>query len=188
MHFNNHFYFRPPGFETAQFCLQNKDAISYQTFTGNALTLSKYNQSANYDKEIETVISKADLMILSTTFKSFKNIISFITHLKDTHINDCHNKMWNNSDMFTPSIFWFSRCPKQCVQDVLSKWWKQSVCYLQDSKSLVVKYQIIIKVKTEKKDQEKRSKSLGGWGYSGAPLMRPLLGHKILVVITRWSH
>lgn len=28
------------------FCLQNKDAISYQTFTGNALTLSKYNQSA----------------------------------------------------------------------------------------------------------------------------------------------
>ena len=46
MHFNNHFYFRPPGFETAQFCLQNKDAISYQTFTGNALTLSKYNQSA----------------------------------------------------------------------------------------------------------------------------------------------
>ena len=46
MHFNNHFYFRPPGFETAQFCFQNKDAISYQTFTGNALTLSKYNQSA----------------------------------------------------------------------------------------------------------------------------------------------
>ena len=46
MHFNNHFYFRPPGFETAQFCLQNKDAISYQTFTGNAVTLSKYNQSA----------------------------------------------------------------------------------------------------------------------------------------------
>ena len=24
--------------------------------------------------------------------------------------------------------------------------------------------------------------------YSGTPLMRPPLGHKILVVITRWSH
>ena len=24
--------------------------------------------------------------------------------------------------------------------------------------------------------------------YSGTPLMRPLLGHKILVVITRWLH
>ena len=24
--------------------------------------------------------------------------------------------------------------------------------------------------------------------YSGTPLMRPPLGHKILVIITRWSH
>ena len=27
-----------------------------------------------------------------------------------------------------------------------------------------------------------------GFYYSGTPLMRPLLGHKILVVIMRWSH
>ena len=69
-------------------------------------------QSISNDKEIETVICQADLMILSMTFKSFKNIISFIMHVKDTHINNCHNKMWNNSDMFTSSIFWFSCCPK----------------------------------------------------------------------------
>ena len=112
MHFNNHFYFRPPGFETAQFCLQNKDAISYQTFTGHALINIVKIQSISNDKEIETAICQADLMILSMTFKLFKNIISFIMHLKDTHINDRHNKMWNNSDMFTPSIFWFSCCPK----------------------------------------------------------------------------
>ena len=70
--------------------------------------------SISNDKEIETAIFQADSMILSATFKSlnFKNIVSFIMHLKDTHINNCHNKMWNNSDMFTSSIFWFSCCPK----------------------------------------------------------------------------
>ena len=71
--------------------------------------------SISNDKEIETAIFQADSMILSATFKSFKNIVSFIMHLKDTHIYDCHNKVWNNSDMFTSSIFWFSCCPKECV-------------------------------------------------------------------------
>lgn len=59
MHLNNHFYFRPP-FETAQFCPQDKDAISYLTFTENALTMSKYDQSAmtkklklSYAKQIQ---------------------------------------------------------------------------------------------------------------------------------------
>ena len=38
-----------------------------------------------------------------------------VKQTKDTDINDCHNEMWNNSNVFSSSVPGLSRSPKQSI-------------------------------------------------------------------------
>ena len=49
---------------------------------------------------------------------SFENDVAnfgYVKQTKDTNINNCHNKMWNDSNVFSSSVPGFSRSPKQSV-------------------------------------------------------------------------
>lgn len=61
--------------------------------------------------------SFVEMSRLVGTSRFENDIVNFgtVKQTKDTDINNCHNEMWNNSNVFSSSVPGFSRSPKQSI-------------------------------------------------------------------------
>lgn len=61
----------------------------------------------------------------------------FVFKKKDTDIQHCHEEVRNHTYMGSFSFLWFCSCPVKSIQNILSKWRKQTISHLNKKNFLL---------------------------------------------------